>query len=301
MITQEDKENQLKMPYEEKVKRTKELILEWYLQYKGKVYVSFSGGKDSTVLLHIARSIKGCENILAMFIDTGLEYPEVRTFVKQKENVYWVKPKLTFKQVINKYGWPIISKEQAKYIRDAKHGSEHIKDIRLNNKNFSVSKKWRYLIDADFEISDRCCYVMKKSTAKKFEKETGLKPIIGMMACESKQRLTKYFGSNCNAFTAKRPVSNPIIFWNEQDILRYIVENCLEIPSVYGDIQQTIDGRYYLTGVKRTGCMFCMFGLHLEKKPNRFDMMKETHPKQYEYIMDNLNGRHVLNCYLKGK
>ena len=306
MLDRQEKERQLTMPYEEKIQRSKELILEWYLQYKGNVYVSFSGGKDSTVLLHLARSIKGCEDIKGCFIDTGLEYPEIRNFVKTIPNVDWVKPKLTFKQVIDKYGWPIISKEQSKYIFDIRHGTEHTKELRIKGYpdrdgggRFKIANKWKPLLNADFEISNRCCYVMKKSTASRYETKTGRKPIIGMMAAESNLRMTTYMGSNCNAFKDKHPKSHPIMFWNEQDILRYIVENGLEIASIYGEIEQTPDGRYYTTGVHRTGCMFCMYGVHMEGTPNRFDKMKLTHPIQYEYIMNKLNGKHVLNEYLK--
>ena len=73
-------------------------------------------------------------------------------------------------------------------------------------------------------------------------------------------------------------------FWTEQDILQYIKQYNIEIPSVYGDIKEE-NGCLYCTGVQRTGCMFCMFGAHLEKEPNRFQQMKVTHPKQYEYCM----------------
>lgn len=301
----DEKIRQLNMPYEEKLQRSKELILEWYLQYNGEVYVSFSGGKDSTALLHLARSIKGCGDIKGCFIDTGLEYPEIRDFVKTTPNVDWIKPKLNFKQVVEKYGYPIISKEQSKYIYDIRHGSEHIKEIRTKGyikngkKSFILSKKWRPMLDADFEISDRCCYVMKKATVRKYEKETGLKPMIGMMAAESRLRYQAYIGTNCNAFQAKHPVSHPIMFWNEQDILRYLTENKIEIASIYGEIKQDDKGNYYTTGVHRTGCMFCMYGVHLEGHPNRFEKMKETHPKQYEYIMNKLNGQHILDEYLK--
>ena len=305
-MTPEEKKAQLLMPYEEKLKRTKELILEWYLQYKGQVYVSFSGGKDSTVLLHIARSIKGCSDIKGMFVDTGLEYPEIRDFVKTVPNVDWVKPKLTFKETIEKYGWPVISKEQSKYIYDIRHGTEHTKNARLygykninGGKNFKISNKWKPMINSDCEISNLCCYVMKKATARKYETKTKLKPMVGMMAGESRQRLTTYMGTNCNAFSSKHPKSHPIMFWNEQDVLRYIVENGIKIASIYGKIEQTIDGRYYTTGANRTGCMFCMYGVHLEGHPNRFERMKETHPYQYEYIMNKLNGKHVLEEYLK--
>lgn len=300
LLSEQEKKRQLSMSYEEKVQRSKELILEWYLQYKGAVYVSFSGGKDSTVLLHLARSIKGCKDITGVFFDTGLEFPEIRNFVKKQENIIWIKPKLTFKQVIDKYGYPIISKEQSCAIYEIRNTkSEYLKKKRLGTGIGHLANKWRPLINSDFKISNQCCSVMKKIPAKKFERKSGLKPMIATMASESSLRMQKYFQGNCNAFSAKHPISKPLSFWNEQDILRYIVENNLEISSVYGGIEQTVDGRYYTTGRDRTGCMFCMYGVHLEGNPNRFEKMKKTHPVQYEYIMNKLNGKHILNEYLK--
>lgn len=303
--TREQKEEFLKMSLGEKIQRTKELILEWYLQYDGKVYVSYSGGKDSTVLLHIARSIKGCEDIPAVFCDTGLEYPEIREFVKKTENVIWIKPKLTFKEVIEKYGWPVVSKEQSRYIYDMKtSNSEKLKNIRLNGgrngKSGKLSMRWRHLIDSKFKISDNCCAVMKKRPFKRFEKDTGRKSILGTMAEESRLRFQTYMKGNCNAFNEKHPKSRPLMFWTEQDILEYIWKEKLPISSVYGEIVRGEDGKFSTTGCHRTGCMFCLYGLHLEPKPNRLDQMKETHPKQYDYIMNNLGGAEVVREYMKG-
>lgn len=293
-----DKYEQLNMSLEEKIQRSKELILEWYLHFDGKVYVSFSGGKDSTVLLHLARSIKGCENIPAVFCDTGLEYPEVRELVKTVDNVIWLKPKKTFKQVVENIGWPIISKEQAKYIHEIRNYTEYNKNRILSRKNFTLANKWRPLLDADFKISDRCCYVMKKGPAGIFERRNGMHPIVGTMASESALRRQQYLKSQCNMYSAKHPVSRPLSFWTEQDVLRYILKYDLKIPSVYGDIVEE-DGKLKTTMCDRTGCMFCMFGLHMEKGENRFDRMKKTHPQLYTYIMDKLGGRHVMETYLK--
>ena len=108
---------------------TKSRIREWVNEYgENGVYVSFSGGKDSTVLLHIVREVMGYKNIPAVFVDTGLEYPEIRDFVKTFDNVVWLKPKMTFKQVIEKYGYPFFSKETSntvdgarKYLRNLAH------------------------------------------------------------------------------------------------------------------------------------------------------------------------------------
>lgn len=301
-LTKEEKLKQFDLSLDEKIKRSKQLIFEWFFQYDGKVYVSFSGGKDSTVLLHLARTTKYCENIPAVFCDTGLEYPEVREHVKSIDNVVWIKPKLTFKQVIEKYGWPVVSKEQARYIYDLRHSkSDKLKDTRLkgskNGKTGKLSFRWRPLLKSDFEITNKCCDVMKKSPMKRFEKETGLKPILGIMAGESRLRYEQYMRGNCNAFSTTHPVSKPLSFWTEQDILEYIKRYKLKIPSVYGEVIETPCG-LKTTGCNRTGCMFCMFGLHLEKYPNRFDQMRKTHPKQYDYIMNKLNGRHVMNAYL---
>lgn len=300
MTTKEEKIAFMNMTLDDKVKRTKQLIMEWYAQFHKQVYVSFSGGKDSTALLHIARQIH--PDIVGVFDDTGLEYPEIREFVKKQDNIIWIKPKKTFKQVIEEYGYPIISKEQSYYIYQLRTTkSDALKKLRLEGGKkgkFKISDKWKPLLDADFKISSSCCDVMKKRPFKVFEKETGFKPIVGVMADESRLRWQKYMLGDCNEISSKHPTSHPMMFWSEQDVLKYIKQNNLEIASVYGDVIEE-NGVLRTTGCKRTGCMFCMYGLHLEERPNRFDMMKVTHPKQYDYIMNKLNGAHVMNEYLK--
>lgn len=304
MTSIDDKLAFMSMTLDDKIKRTKQLIMEWYAQFNGKVYVSFSGGKDSTVLLHIARNTLGCSDIVGVFDDTGLEYPEIRQFVKQQENIIWIKPKLSFKQVIDKYGYPVISKEQSRYIFDLRSEttSDRMKNIRLNGSvkgGFKVAEKWKPLINADFKISNRCCDVMKKAPFKRFEKETGLYPIVGTMADESRLRFQQYMVGDCNQYSAKHPISKPMSFWNEQDVLQYLKRYDLPIASVYGDIIEE-NGKLRTTGVHRTGCMFCMYGVHLEPTgQTRFDKMRITHPQLYDYIMHKLNGEHVLNEYLK--
>lgn len=107
------------LPLDSKIKMTQYRIREWVDRYgKDGVYVSFSGGKDSTVLLDIVR--KMYPNIKAVFVDTGLEFPEIREFVKTFDNVDWLKPKMNFKQVIEKYGYPMISKEVSGCVQGAR-------------------------------------------------------------------------------------------------------------------------------------------------------------------------------------
>ena len=114
------------LPLEIKVKMTQNRIREWVKEFGTEgVYVSFSGGKDSTVLLHIVREMY--PNIPAVFVDTGLEYPEIREFVKTFDNVEWLKPEINFKQVIDKYGYPFISKETSAIIGGGSESVSHFK------------------------------------------------------------------------------------------------------------------------------------------------------------------------------
>lgn len=284
------------LPLEAKVIKTERMLREWSDKFGGDIYISFSGGKDSSVLLDIARSI--FPKIQAMYVDTGLEYPEVKQHVKTIKNVETVRPNLSFFEVINKYGYPVVSKEQSQFIYQYRNAnSEKTKDTRLNGNKYGrgkISEKWKKLIYAPFKISDKCCDIMKKNPAKKFEKETGLQPVIGVLAVESSKRIQDYLKFGCNAFDAKRPISRPIGFWTEHDVLEYIKLKRLSIPSVYGEIIETPCG-LKLTGVDRTGCMFCAFGAHLEKGENRFERMAKTHPQIHEYCMNQLGMKEVLD------
>lgn len=105
---------------------TVERIRGWYEHYNGNVAVSFSGGKDSVVLLDIARNHWMCGyDIKAVFVDTGLEYPEIRKFVKTFDNVEIIRPKMNFVEVIKKYGYPIISKEISMILYYARSGGDY--------------------------------------------------------------------------------------------------------------------------------------------------------------------------------
>ena len=128
-----------------------------------------------------------------------------------------------------------------------------------------------------------------------FEKETGFKPFIGTLASESRLRKTKWLKYGCNAFDEKRPTSQPLSFWTEQDILQYIKENKLSIADVYGDIVYydkygeypenpfNMNMNLKTTGAPRTGCVFCMFGITQDS--NRFLRLKEIEPLKYDYVM----------------
>lgn len=347
------------LPLKMKISMTEELISDWVREFgKDGVFVSFSGGKDSTVLLDIARNLY--PDIKGVFFDTGLEYPEIRNFVEQFENIDWVRPEMTFKQVVDTYGYPFISKETADVVWRAKRYLDKIPTGNCNSaelqkltelitsgkvpeiiknkrsiseaiENVAVQKmlgifksdglstidtlpeskeetsiysygKYSFLLDAPFEISATCCKVMKKTPSHKYTAKTGRYPITAQTAAESMLRTSQWLKNGCNGFHMKSPVSNPMMFWTEQDILLYIAMKGISIASVYGDV--VVEGfneieedsdelwlfdpyrpTFKTTLCDRTGCMFCGFGCHLEDSPGRFARLKETHPSVYDYIM----------------
>ena len=363
------------LPLSAKIRMTQSRINGWVDEFgEDGVYVSFSGGKDSTVLVDIVRNVCGYKNIPLVFVDVPTQYPELKQFAMTFDNLVILKPKISFAEVCEKYGFPLISKEVSncvsgarkylKYLDNKKNANTILTDRqtdsgseyrlrRLNgeltdsNGNYSQfnQERYKFFLEAPFEISDKCCDIMKKKPAHIYEYATGKKPIIATMATESIMRTQKWLQEGCNAFDVTRPNSKPMSFWTEQDVLLYIKENADRminnpwrikpkaaevmkygkrmvyrttggtapyfpkeygsICSVYGDVvtdyksmgqcenQMSLadygifDNERTLlktTGCTRTGCVLCGFGCHLEKEPNRFQMLKETHPKFHNLL-----------------
>lgn len=295
------------LPLSAKIIMTQRRIKAWYDYWYGQVYVAFSGGNDSRVLLHLVRELY--PDVEAVFVDTGLEYPEIRQFVKTFDNVTILRPEMSFVEVIKKFGYPLISKnvsgtvgEARKNLANGRTDTMRVKKIKgtLTRSDGGSSlfncQKYEPLLNTDFLLSNMCCDIMKKKPIKAYEKQTGKKPMTAQMADESKQREAKWLQNGCNGFEMKAPISHPMSFWTKQDVLQYIKENDLPIASVYGEVvYQGNDGLLYdeligggtltTTGCKRTGCIFCGFGCHLDKTPTRFERLRKTHPRQYEYCL----------------
>lgn len=290
-VTYETMKQRQAMPLEAKIRFTEQRVKAWYLHYCGNVYVSYSGGKDSTVLLDIVKRL--FPDVPAVFCDTGLEYPEVRELALRKADVV-LKPEMTFKAVLERFGYPIPSKEQAYFIRQARHSKPRTKALRLGDGRYSVSNRWRFLLNAPFEISEKCCDVMKKKPFRKYERESGRKRITAMMASESSLRERQYMQRGCNAFDESNPASMPMAIWTEQDVLQYIVDRGIEYAGCYGEIVNN-NGVLACTHENRTGCMFCMFGIQYDGTPNRFQRMERDYPKQYDYCINKLGIGKVLD------
>lgn len=262
-------------------------VIDQFIQrLDGQVYVGFSGGKDSTVLLDLCRIIK--PDIKAVFCNTGNEYPDIVRFVRELKNtdgynIDIIYPKLKPREVFEKYGFPLVSKETSRCIYDVKYSkSDKLRNYRLCGDGKKVkgvlAKKWRFLIYENFKVSDFCCHKLKKEPFHCYEKQNKLYPILGIMASESVLRESTYIRQGgCNVFSKTgRTKSLPLSIWLEDDIWEYIKDRNLKIAEIYNK------------GAKRTGCMFCGYGCQF-KYDNRLQMCYDMYPKMYNMFMNYTN------------
>jgi 3'-phosphoadenosine 5'-phosphosulfate sulfotransferase (PAPS reductase)/FAD synthetase len=249
--------------------------------------ISFSGGKDSTVLMHLIRNIMKTD-LPAIFVNTGNEFPDIIRFARQFDNVQIVRPKMKLKQIIEKYGFPLVSKEYSKMIyelrNNAKHSGRYLTGIQLSDgkkTSFILPAKYRFLVNEKFSCSDRCCSFLKKAPTSK------LNSITGDMAEESLLRQFAWFRTGCNSFGKIHSKSKPLSIWTTSDIQSYIRRFNVRICDLYKDPR-----------INRTGCMFCGFGAHLETF-SRYEILKERYPKLYDYFLKMENNgvtyRQALN------
>ncbi|MCI9319687.1 MAG: phosphoadenosine phosphosulfate reductase family protein [Lachnospiraceae bacterium] len=277
------------MPLEAKIVQTKFLIRKAVSIFgEEKCYISYSGGKDSTVLSHITKQLY--PNILHLFANTTNEYPETLKHVQWEKNengtnIITVFPIdthgeiWTFKKVVKKYGYPMFSKRISNAIRTYQHArTEYTKQNSINYINNNFKKYEKYI---DFPISDKCCDKLKKEPLRRKAKELGMDCVIlGVLASESHQRERDWLENGCNVFFKfKDNQCKPLSFWTEEDILEYIEKYHVKVSELYD------------MGYKRNGCMYCGFGVQLEApESNRYKKLKKTHPLQYSYFISNFGG-----------
>lgn len=297
------------LPLKTKLAMTQFRIMEWYRYWDGKVFISNSGGRDSSVLAHIVMGMY--PDVPNVFLNTGLEFPEIVKHVETFPNLVKLQPVKPFMKVIRENGYPILSKEKARGLRDLMNPSSKnynsrklratgIKQNGVMTRN-TFSKKYKELFNihetengwiarVPFKVSEECCNYMKKKPSHQYSKKCKSYPVCGTMASEGGVRLKKMVNTQCNTL-GENPISNPLSFWIHTDILEYVKQSNIKVAEVYS------------MGYERTGCVFCMFGVHLDHRNikgglNRFQLLKQTHPKLWTYCMDKLDLRTVM-AYLK--
>lgn len=289
MTLEELKELQ-SLPLDFKVEVSLQRIREFYEQLGGSVYVVYSGGKDSSVLLHLVRSIY--PDVVAVYGNTGIDLPSVSSFVRATPNIKVLPPLKTFGRVLKEDGLVYPNKMVAQIIKDARKGrpyaSRYLDGKHKDGTDDEYKKThyghWKYLVDVDVPISDKCCYYLKEAPMLKFEKESGLRPYVGIRATESIRRRDAWLRTGCNSFDKGKEKSKPLSFWTEQDILEYIVQERIALPEAYGTVVRSLNGNLLTTGESRTGCMFCP--IPLEYGDNRLPYVKKVAPKMYDTFVN---------------
>ena len=259
-------------------------VIEAFSSYfDGKVFVSYSGGKDSVVMSDLVRFV--LPNVKHVFVMTGCESPSVCRFIRSRQfEIEIIKPAKTLQQVFADCGFPLVSKEVSHAVLQIKRNPHCITSQRMlqNVNRRGLPERWRYLLNEPYQVSDRCCFWLKKKPLTDYMKQTGLRPYIGLTAAESHLRTTAYINrGGCNSFGEQgkqHAASWPLAIWTEQDVLAYINDRHLELPDIYKH------------GAMRTGCMGCGFGAHIHGES--LDVMQRLWPKWYDMVMDYENNGH---------
>jgi len=300
------------LPYEVKVKRAELRIKEFYdeiVNGRGlNVHVSV-GGLDSITLLLFMRSI-GLD-IPAIGV-TSIEHSSIRKIHKQI-GVQSIKPYKYKHQVLNDLGFPVISKAKAKkinllqtpdsekqtFIHAIMTGDMGEQGKFQHSDKIKLPDKWLKLFaghyqehrpdlvcgNAPFKVSSECCKYMKEDPCDDWAKEHNSFPYLGLMASEGGQREFALMKNGCNYYGKEVTRSAPFAPFMRQDILQLALDLKVPIPETYGEIARKKDGTLYTTRAQRTGCDICGFGIHIEKRPHRFDRLREENERAWEFWM----------------
>lgn len=281
------------------------------------VHVSV-GGLDSITLLLFLRSIGiDCPAVSV----SSLEDLSIQR-VHKDLGVIRLKPMKSKVEVIREFGYPILSKEIAGKIALLQNPSEKNKTVRhaiitgetgeyggnRTGTRMQLADKWLKLFGGyeneaegthyakpDFLVSDKCCYYLKEKPCDIWAKEHNSVPYLGLMASEGGRREKALMRNGCNYFGESTIRSAPFAIFSRQDLLQLALDLNTPVPSIYGEIIRDKDGQLQTTGAQRTGCSMCGFGIHLEKRPHRFDQLYERNPKEWEFWMIDMGWGHVLD------
>lgn len=276
----------------------------------GQCFISV-GGLDSLTLLMFLRHI-------------GIDVPAVSVSILEDKSIQQIhkqlgvvslKPAKSKMDVIREYGFPVLSKEIANKIELLQHPTERNKTVRhaiitgetgahggfRKNTRMKLAQKWldkfggyendtenvNYQVP-DFYVSDKCCYYLKEKPCSDYQKETGRFPYMGLMASEGGRREKALIQNGCNYISKTTKRSCPFAIFNRQDLLQLALDLKVPVPEIYGEIVRGSDGALRTTKAQRTGCSMCGFGIHLEKRPHRFDLLYERNPAEWNMWMNHV-------------
>jgi hypothetical protein len=303
------------MPYEQKIAHAEKRAWEFYDKITGEgknVHVSV-GGLDSITLLMFLRSI-GID-IPAISV-SACECKANRDVHNQIGGIEPVKPYMSMTEVIETFGFPVISKAKANKIEylqspdsekqtfihaimtgdmGAQGNFQHSDKIKLPDKWLKLFgghyQNHRPDIEcklAPFKVSNKCCKYMKEKPCDDWAKQHNSYPFLGLMASEGGQREWALIKNGCNYYGKSVTRSCPFAIFTRQDLLRLAIDLKVPIPKSYGEIAVGEDGLLFTTRAQRTGCPMCGFGIHIEKRPHRFDRMREESPTEWDFYMNKL-------------
>ena len=301
------------LPYEVKVGKAKQRIREFIqgcdqLGYDTHVSV---GGLDSITLLCLIRSMN--IDIPAVSVSVLEDKSIIR--VHKALGVTMLKPLKAKHEILQEEGFPVISKKIATKIMALQDPTEKNATIRhaiitgecgekghfATNSAMQLPKRWLELFGGyenenegvhyqvpPFKVSSRCCEIMKEKPCDLWATEHNSKPFLGLMASEGGRRQEALEEHGCNYFGKTTIRSAPFAPFLRNDLLQLALDLNVPVPEIYGSIERDINGNLYTTGAQRTGCEMCGFGIHMEKRPHRFDKLYDRNPKAWDYWMNNV-------------
>lgn len=302
------------LPYPQKLIHARSRAEQFYLKCHAlgyNVHVSV-GGLDSITLLVFLRSI----GIDVPAISVSTLEDKGNQEVHKQLGVQSIAPYMSKKQVLQELGFPVVSKAKTNKISyllqpnadkqtfihaimtgdmGAQGGYKHSDRIKLQDKwiklfggNYADMRPDLDIRPApNFKVSSRCCYYMKEKPCDDWAKQHNSVPYLGLMASEGGQREMALMKNGCNYFGKSTIRSCPFAIFTRQDLLQLALDLNVPVPKAYGEIVRDPDGTLRTTRAQRTGCSMCGFGIHIEKRPHRFDRLREDKPAEWEYWMRN--------------
>ena len=320
-----DFNSKMKMPYDFKIKyatiRAREFVEE--CDRRGLNYHVSVGGLDSITLLLFLRSLHiDCPAISVSYLEDksiqiihkqlGVECvkPIVKEVRPDGREVMWTK-----QAIIQECGFPVLSKEIANKIEYLQNPTEKNSTIRhailtgetgdfgghRTGTRMKLAQKWldRFggadpegaalgYAAAPFKVSAKCCYYLKERPCDLWAKEHNSAAFVGLMASEGGRREKSLKLNGCNYFGEKTIRSAPFAIFERQDILQLALDLNVPVPSIYGEIVRDADDVLHTTKAQRTGCAMCGFGVHIQKRPHKFDILRKEHPEEWHRLMYDL-------------